>query len=63
MSKKTWLDRDPPKDPSQAKAYWCEMDYFLAHTAYGSHPPCRCPEDMGHNDEAAMKALAKEHKK
>lgn len=47
-----WLDSDPPEDPSLAAAYWCEMDYFLAHTAYGDHPPCRCPEGMGHNDEA-----------
>ena len=48
-----WLDDPPPTDPSRAAAYWCEMNYFLAHTAYGDDPPCRCPEGMGHNAPAA----------
>lgn len=47
---RSWLDDDPPKDPSLAAAYWCDMDYFLAHTATGDHPPCRCPLGKGHND-------------
>jgi hypothetical protein len=45
----SWLDREPPKNPSLAKAYWCEMNYFLAHTSSGDHLPCECPEGMGHN--------------
>jgi hypothetical protein len=47
---RSWLDRDPPKNPSLAEAYWCEMNYFLQHTSTGGHPDCQCPEDMGHND-------------
>lgn len=46
----SWLDRRPPLDPSLAAAYWCEMNYFLAHTSSGDHPPCECPEGKGHND-------------
>lgn len=49
---RSWLDDPPPADPSLAKAYWCDMDYFLAHTATGEHPECRCPEGVGHNDPA-----------
>lgn len=52
------LDEEPPTDPSVAKAYWCEMDRFLAHTATGGHPPCRCPVGMGHNDPDAPGAGA-----
>jgi hypothetical protein len=47
-----WLDDPPPADPSRAAAYWCEMSYFMAHVATGDHPPCRCPEGMGHNAAA-----------
>lgn len=46
----TWLDREPPREATLAKAYWCEMDYFMTHVATGEHPPCRCPDGMGHND-------------
>jgi hypothetical protein len=49
-----WLDSDPPTDPSRAKAYWCEMNYFLSHTAHGDHPPCNCSVGMGHNDPDAL---------
>lgn len=45
-----WLDQDPPEDESLARAYWCEMDYFLVHTATGDHPECQCPQGLGHND-------------
>lgn len=49
--KHDWLDNPPPKDPSRAQAYWCDMNYFLAHTLYGDHPNCICKKGMGHNAE------------
>ena len=51
------LGDPPPKNPSMAAAYWCEMDYFLVHTATGDHPPCRCPEGQGHNDASIFPSI------
>lgn len=50
LPRRSWLDGEPPADPSFALAYWCEVGYLLAHTAYGDHPPCECPKEQGHND-------------
>ena len=48
---RSMLDAEnPPRDPSLAAAYWCDVDYLLAHTATGDHPPCRCAEGEGHHD-------------
>lgn len=47
---RSWLDGPPPADRSLAYAYWCEMDFFLAHTGTGDHPDCSCPDGSGHND-------------
>lgn len=52
------LTTDPPLEISKAAAYWCELDYFLAHTAHGAHPPCACPPQQGHNDQQLYPSAA-----